>query len=68
MKESYFPILIIMNGQGHLNERRRVDKPEDLPPGRAFHVLETNYHRTDLKSYAQVAWEEDKADGTLDDK
>lgn len=60
--QSYFPLLIQYEG----NSRVKVLKPEEIESGRPFTVIETNYDRDDMKSYAQVAWEEDKADGFLD--
>lgn len=61
---SYFPLLIQYDGCGY--NRVKVHAPEEIESGKSFNVIETNYNRDDLKSYAQVAWEEDKADGCLD--
>ena len=59
---SYFPLLIQYVG----NERRIVKSPSEIRSGAPFTVIETNYHRTDMASFAEVAWMEDKADGFLD--
>lgn len=59
---SHFPLLIQYEG----NRRVKVFSPEEIENGKPFNVIETNYNRDDLKSYAEVAWEEDKADGILD--
>ncbi len=59
---SSFPLLIQYEG----NYRVKVYSPEEIESGKSFNVIETNYDRDDLKSYAQAEWEQDKADGCLD--
>jgi hypothetical protein len=47
---SKFPILVRFNDC----TKARFDRPEDIPAGVEFTVLETNYERTDLKTNEEV--------------
>jgi hypothetical protein len=62
-KADDFHLLIVVP----INRKIRVDRPEDLP-NEPYSIIDTNYDRTDLRSFSEVAWDEDKADGILDSK